>query len=188
MSLVFAGIVPHPPLLIPNIGRDTASKAEKTKDGLKKLEEDLYISKPELILVITPHCDIFPDSFSTNIAHEYETSLKDFGDRTEKVVELADAHIVFKGGTGTMAELALVWEKAKFEFGNHEPLIFYGDCWKNTVEDLVNNLNFDSLERKVYAFANSPEEVLDIINNKKSKNKPTESGLFSKIGKIFANL
>lgn len=108
--------------------------------------------------------------------------------RTEKVVELADAHIVFKGGTGTMAELALVWEKAKFEFGNHEPLIFYGDCWKNTVEDLVNNLNFDSLERKVYAFANSPEEVLDIINNKKSKNKPTESGLFSKIGKIFANL
>jgi len=84
--------------------------------------------------------------------------------RTEKVVEIADAHIVFKGGTGTMAELALVWEKAKFDYGKHEPLIFYGDCWKNTVEDLVNNLNFDSIERKVYAFANSPEEVLELIN------------------------
>jgi predicted Rossmann-fold nucleotide-binding protein len=104
------------------------------------------------------------------------------------VVEIADAHIVFKGGTGTMAELALVWEKAKFDFGKHEPLIFYGDCWKNTVEDLVNNINFDSIERKVYAFANSPEEVLEIINNKKSNKKPSESGLFSKIGKIFANL
>jgi len=108
--------------------------------------------------------------------------------RTEKVVELADAHIVFKGGTGTMAELALVWEKAKFEYGKHEPLIFYGDCWKNTIEDLVNNLNFDSLERKVYAFADSPEEVLELINNKRSSRKQTNSGLFAKIGKIIENL
>jgi len=113
---------------------------------------------------------------------------KTIQDRTEKVVELADAHIVFKGGTGTMAELALVWEKAKFDFGKHEPLIFYGDCWKNTVEDLVNNLNFDSIERKVYAFANSPEEVLELINNKKSSKKPIESGLFAKLGKIIENL
>lgn len=113
---------------------------------------------------------------------------KTIQDRTEKVVELADAHIVFKGGTGTMAELALVWEKAKFEYGKHEPLIFYGDCWKNTVEDLVNNLNFDSIERKVYAFANSPEEVLELINNKKSSKKPIESGLFAKLGKIIENL
>jgi len=108
--------------------------------------------------------------------------------RTEKVVEIADAHIVFKGGTGTMAELALVWEKAKFEYGNHEPLIFYGDCWKNTVEDLVNNLNFDSIERKVYDFANSPEEVLELINNKRSNRKPIDRGLFAKIGKIIENL
>jgi len=108
--------------------------------------------------------------------------------RTEKVVEVADAHIVFKGGTGTMAELALVWEKAKFEYGKHEPLIFYGDCWKNTVEDLVNNLNFDSIERKVYAFANSPEEVLELINNKKSSKKLIDRGLFAKIGKIIENL
>jgi predicted Rossmann-fold nucleotide-binding protein len=68
---------------------------------------------------------------------------KNIQERTGKLVEIADAYVVFKGGTGTMAELAFVWEKAKFEYGKHEPLIFFGDCWKNTIETLVENLDFD---------------------------------------------
>lgn len=112
---------------------------------------------------------------------------KTIQERTAKVVELADAHIVFKGGTGTMAELALVWEKAKFEFGKHEPLIFFGDCWKNTVETLVKDLNFDKIERKVYDFAENPEEVLKIIQDKKGFKKTDNGGMFDKFKKLIDN-
>jgi len=112
---------------------------------------------------------------------------KTIQERTAKVVEIADAHIIFKGGTGTMAELALVWEKAKFEYGKHEPLIFFGDCWKNTVEDLVENLNFDKIERKVYDFAENPEEVLKIIKDKKGFKKPDNGGLFGQFKKLIDN-
>jgi len=110
---------------------------------------------------------------------------KTIQERTDKVVNLADAHIVFKGGTGTMAELSLVWEKAKFEYGRHEPLIFFGDCWKKTIEALVENLDFDKIERKVYAFANSPEEVLKIIKDKKSYKKKENIGLFGKFKELI---
>lgn len=106
-------------------------------------------------------------------------------DRTEKIVELADAHIVFKGGTGTMAELSLVWEKAKFEYGKHEPLIFFGDCWKKTIEVLVENLDFDKIEKKVYAFADNPEEVLKIIKDKKSLKKKENIGMIGKFKELF---
>ena len=109
---------------------------------------------------------------------------KTIQERTEKIVELADAHIVFKGGTGTMAELALVWEKAKFEYGKHEPLIFFGNCWKQTIEALVENLDFDKIERKVYAFADSPEEVLKIIKNKKSLKKKESIGMVGKFKEL----
>jgi len=109
---------------------------------------------------------------------------KSIQERTEKIVELADAHIVFKGGTGTMAELSLVWEKAKFEYGKHEPLIFFGDCWKKTIDALVENLDFDKIERKVYAFADSPEEVLKIIKNKKSPEKKEDIGMFGKFKEL----
>lgn len=104
--------------------------------------------------------------------------------RTRKLIEIADAHVVFKGGTGTMAELSVVWEKAKFEYGRHEPLIFYGDCWEKTIETLVENLDFDKIERKVYAFAKSPEDVLRIIEDKKSPKKKENIGLFGKFRKL----
>ncbi|HPT66028.1 MAG TPA: LOG family protein [Candidatus Woesebacteria bacterium] len=108
-------------------------------------------------------------------------------ERTAKVVEIADAHIVFKGGTGTMAELALVWEKAKFEFGKHEPLIFFGDCWKNTIETMVEDLNFDKIERKVYDFAENSEEVLKIIQDKKSFKKTDNGGFLGRFKKLIDN-
>ena len=38
MSLVFAAITPHPPLLIPSIGKDVIKKVEKTKKALEKLK------------------------------------------------------------------------------------------------------------------------------------------------------
>jgi uncharacterized protein (TIGR00725 family) len=113
--------------------------------------------------------------------------VKNIQDRNEKIVELADAHIIFKGGTGTMAELALVWEKAKFEFGKHEPLIFFGDCWKNTIETLIENLNFDRIEKKVYTFADNPEEVLTIIKNKKSSKMIDNGGIFGRLKKLIDN-
>ena len=118
-----------------------------------------------------------------NVDQVYRT--KSIQERTEKIVDLADANIVFKGGTGTMAELALVWEKAKFEYGKHEPLIFFGDCWEKTIEVLVENLDFDKIERKVYAFAESPEEVLKIIKNKKSYKKKENTGLFGKFKELI---
>lgn len=109
---------------------------------------------------------------------------KNIQERTAKLVEIADAYIIFKGGTGTMAELAFVWEKAKFEYGKHEPLLFFGDCWKNTIENLVENLNFDAIERKVYDFAGSPEEVLKIIKDKKGFKKKDNIGLFGRFKQL----
>ena len=117
-----------------------------------------------------------------NVDQVYRT--KSIQERTEKIVDLADANIVFKGGTGTMAELALVWEKAKFEYGKHKPLIFFGDSWKKTIEVLVENLDFDKIERKVYAFAENSEEVLKIIKDKKSFKKKENIGMFGKFQEL----
>ncbi len=85
MSLVFAAITPHPPLLIPAIGKEALSKVRKTEEALKKLEEDLYIAKPDVIVIISPHGSFFSDSFTINTMPEYETDLKDFGDITTKL-------------------------------------------------------------------------------------------------------
>jgi len=85
MSLVFAAITPHPPLLIPTIGKEMIGKVEKTKKAMEQLEEELYLSKPDIAIVISPHGSLFPDAFTINVHSEYTTDLKEFGDLTTKL-------------------------------------------------------------------------------------------------------
>jgi len=85
MSLVFASIVPHPPLLIPNIGKEEIKKVEDTKKAMEKLEEELYIAKPDVILVISPHTGLFSDAFTVNAHTNFISDFEQFGDFGTKV-------------------------------------------------------------------------------------------------------
>ncbi|NLG43872.1 MAG: LOG family protein [Phycisphaerae bacterium] len=50
--------------------------------------------------------------------------------RLDKLVHLGDAFLVLPGGTGTLLELALVWELLnKRLIGRQTPLILLGDFW-----------------------------------------------------------
>ncbi|MFA6105094.1 MAG: class III extradiol dioxygenase subunit B-like domain-containing protein [Patescibacteria group bacterium] len=82
MSLVFAAISPHPPLLIPAIGKGAIKKIQRTKIAIEKLEEDLYLSRPEIIVIISPHSHQFNDAFSLNLSQKFESDLRQFGDLT----------------------------------------------------------------------------------------------------------
>jgi aromatic ring-opening dioxygenase LigB subunit len=80
MPLVFASITPHPPVLIPSIGKDEAEKIKKTEVALKKLEQDLYIAKPQIIITISPHGSLFEDAFSVNAHTHFLSFFEQFGD------------------------------------------------------------------------------------------------------------
>lgn len=80
MSLVFAALVPHPPLLIPSIGREHAKLLEKTSAAFGRLSMDLAATKPDTILVISPHLGMMPANFTVNHAPSYQTHFLEFGD------------------------------------------------------------------------------------------------------------
>ena len=84
MSLVFAGITPHPPMLIPAIGKDKLEKISDTKKSLEELEQELYVAKPQVIIIISPHSSIFEDSFSVNAHNHFVSNFEQFGDLVTK--------------------------------------------------------------------------------------------------------
>lgn len=84
MSLVFAAITPHPPILIPTIGQAAIKKMEKTKLAMEQLEKDLYITHPDIIVIISSHGGFFKDAFTIHSHTEYQTDLKMFGDLATK--------------------------------------------------------------------------------------------------------
>ncbi len=79
MSLVFASIVPHTPVLLPSVGKEHLKKLKKTLAAFHRLEQELYTARPDVILVISPHGRIEHDHFTMEVRDRYKADLKDFG-------------------------------------------------------------------------------------------------------------
>lgn len=93
---------------------------------------------------------------------------QNYEERMDKLVEVADAYVIFKGGSGTLSEAGLVWELAKFEYGHQEPLIFVGKEWEAVVKSIMENMGFENKEKRVVATVETPEEVLREITQVES--------------------
>jgi uncharacterized protein (TIGR00730 family) len=66
-------------------------------------------------------------------------------DRMLKLVELGDAYVVLKGGTGTLLELAAVWEFINKGLVDEKPIVIIGDFWSDVVETLRQELLWEGI-------------------------------------------
>ena len=57
-------------------------------------------------------------------------------ERLLKLVELGDASVVLKGGTGTLLELACVWEFVNKGVVLRKPIVVMGDFWDKVIETM----------------------------------------------------
>lgn len=64
MSLNFAGISPHPPILIPEIGKDDLNKIGDTAVAMRKLAHHFYEAEIETLIIISPHGLVYPNQFN----------------------------------------------------------------------------------------------------------------------------
>lgn len=68
-------------------------------------------------------------SSTANVWVEEEIRVKTWQERLLKLVELGAGYVVLPGGTGTLVELAVVWEWINKGFLPAKPLILLGDSW-----------------------------------------------------------
>mgnify|MGYP000162132978 CR=1 FL=1 len=54
-GIVYGCVVPHPPIIVPDIGKGRESEISATADSIKQVAERLAASHPDVILVISPH-------------------------------------------------------------------------------------------------------------------------------------
>lgn len=194
MSLVFASIVPHPPLLIPNIGKDEIKKMEKTKKALEKLGEELYIAKPDVVLVISPHTSLFTDAFTINAYTNFVSDFEQFGDFATKITWQGAEQVAAK--IGRMAKdqhlpVQLVGEE-KLDHGSAVPLSYLTKHLPNVKIlplgysglDVKTHLKFGELLKEV--IMESDKRIAVVASGDLSHGLTTESPAgFSKVGAEF---
>lgn len=62
-DIVAAYMVPHPPIIIPQIGKEAAARVEKTVRAMEKMAREVAEKNPTTILVTSPHAPAFEDYF-----------------------------------------------------------------------------------------------------------------------------
>ena len=55
MSIEAAFIVPHPPLIVPQIGRGRESEVQKTIDAYKQVADEVAAIEPDTLIISSPH-------------------------------------------------------------------------------------------------------------------------------------
>ena len=106
-------------------------------------------------------------AFGRGLANKYlsrEVVTTSLNERLEKLIELGSAYVVLPGGTGTLLELAMVWElKNKGFLGEDKAIILLGEYWSGLVEFVAAD---DADSRRHLLFADGPKEVVELLKGR----------------------
>lgn len=96
--------MPHPPIIIPEVGKGEETKLTNTWNACMKISEEIQTKSPDTIIVITPHGPVFRDgvalSYSSSISGDFsnfDAAAVTFKssinmELTDKIITLADEH------------------------------------------------------------------------------------------------
>ena len=134
MSIIAAFMVPHPPMIVPDVGRGSEKQVAKTIASYEKVADEIAALKPETIIISSPHSILYSDYFHISPGAGAQGSFADFGapqvkfdveydqDLVNRLAERAEA-AHFPAGTlgekrpeldhGTMVPLWFITKKYK---------------------------------------------------------------------------
>lgn len=74
--LVFTGIAPHPPIMVPEVGREAAGEVRGSIEAMREFTRRLIESGAETVVLISPHAPLEANAF---VAYEDPQLYGDFG-------------------------------------------------------------------------------------------------------------
>ena len=79
MSILAAFMVPHPPMIVPAIGRGSEKQVETTIQAYEQVAREIAALKPDTIVITSPHALMYADYFHISPGKSARGSFSDFG-------------------------------------------------------------------------------------------------------------
>lgn len=79
MSIRGFYLMPHPPIVLPEVGKGEEAKISNTSESMHKIGKEVKEMAPSTIIVVTPHGVMFEDAVAMIYEDNISGSLKDFG-------------------------------------------------------------------------------------------------------------
>ena len=108
MSILAAYAVPHPPLIIPAVGRGDEQGIQDTVNAFQRVAREIVALKPDVLIVTSPHAPCFADAFHVTTDVRLKGDMARFRAPQERLsakcdVELAQTVVERLNSSGVLA-------------------------------------------------------------------------------------
>ena len=165
MNILATFTVPHPPLIVKEVGNGREKEIEKTKKSYEIIANEIGELKPDTIIIISPHAPLYSDCFYISKGERLNGSFAKFGasevvfneevdtELEKEIVEIAnDNKIIINEGNQLL------------DHGSMVPLYFIRQKYQN-FKVIVLGFSFLSLITN-YQMGKIVKKAIDKINRK----------------------
>ncbi|NLL72810.1 MAG: AmmeMemoRadiSam system protein A [Clostridiales bacterium] len=135
MAILGAFIVPHPPLLIPEVGKGDEKQIEKTTNSYHEAARRIAELKPDTIIITTPHSILYSDYFHISPGQGTKGSFARFGAESVSFTVKYDEEFVEAledGAERKQIEAGTLGEKDRnLDHGTMVPLYFINQYYRD---------------------------------------------------------
>ena len=134
MSILASFMVPHPPLIVPDVGRGGEKQVETTIRSYEKVADEIAALAPETIVITSPHATLYSDYFHISPGKHAKGSFANFRAPQVRFSEEYDEELV-----GKISEIAkkedfpcgtLGEQEKELDHGTMVPLWFIRNKYK----------------------------------------------------------
>ena len=90
MAILAGFMVPHPPMIVPEVGRGSEKQVIETIKAYEKVAEEVAGIGPDTIIITSPHTVMYADYFHISPGSEAKGSFAHFGAPSVKFSEKYD--------------------------------------------------------------------------------------------------
>ena len=106
-SLSLCCVSPHPPILVPEVGKGEVSKVAASAGALARLASEIAGIGPDTLVVMSPHSPVDSDAFIVKADREMTGSFRQFGAPQVRIQAPGDEDVVkvdLRDGVKVMTE------------------------------------------------------------------------------------
>ena len=117
-------------------------------------------------IAVTFYPQDMPEFEGRSDTNEVDKEIKtaNYIERMFGLMDHADAFVIFQGGTGTLSEWSTAWLLAHLYYGNHKPLILYGDFWHEVMKVINKHFFIGEKENNVYKIVKDESGLMQALN------------------------
>lgn len=136
-SIVFAGIAPHPPLLVPEVGGARIAQVAGSREALRAFSSRLIASQPDTVVLISPHSPLDLNSFTARSTPNLSGDFREFNAPGVRLMFPNDLELLEslkRAATGEGVELRGLERNVELDHGALVPLYYLHEAgWRGPV-------------------------------------------------------